>query len=413
MDSLDKSRQAQHIIIDLGSNTIKCGFNYEPYPRYIIPNVMGKIKSNSFSLMKDYNEFYCGLEALHNSSSLDITYPKLENNGKFLSTEEGLNFLEGLFSFLIDEKFKTHEIGIFIIDSIFTSSKEREIIAQILFEKFKIFQLHFEPQSIMTLYSTSKTSGLVVQSGEMTTEIIPIIEGYIISQGICNFPISGHQLTNKFENAYRDIFDINNVSNNYWMAQTIKEQFSEILPSRKSFEELISKKEKNQKEFILPDGNIVELGDEIYEIPESLFNPNIIDVQSESLPNAIIESINRCDISTRKELFNNIILGGGNTFIKGFETRLKSEIDGIKKRSCGIINLEERKYSAWIGASVISSLSNFNKKWISKSDYSKYEGKLFEFDYLFNYSGLSNGKSAREEMGNADAYKKFIMNEQI
>ena len=176
---------------------------------------------------------------------------------------------------------------------------------------------------------------------------------------------------------------------------------------------MISKKEKNQKEFILPDGNIVELGDEIYEIPESLFNPNIIDVQSESLPNAIIESINRCDISTRKELFNNIILGGGNTFIKGFETRLKSEIDGIKKRSCGIINLEERKYSAWIGASVISSLSNFNKKWISKSDYSKYEGKLFEFDYLFNYSGLSNGKSAREEMGNADAYKKFIMNEQI
>ena len=413
MDSLDKSRQAQHIIIDLGSNTIKCGFNYEPYPRYIIPNVMGKIKNNSFSLMKDYNDFYCGLEALHNSASIDITYPKLENNGKFLSTEEGLNFLEGLFSFLIDEKFKTHEIGIFIIDSIFTSSKEREIIAQILFEKFKIFQLHFEPQSIMTLYSTSKTSGLVVQSGEMTTEIIPIIEGYIISQGICNFPISGHQLTNKFENAYRDIFDINNVSNNYWMAQTIKEQFSEILPSRKSFEELITKKEKNKKEFILPDGNIVELGDEIYEIPESLFNPNIIDVQSENLPNAIIESINRCDISTRKELFNNIILGGGNTFIKGFEARLKSEIDGIKKRNCGIINLEERKYSAWIGASVISSLSNFNKKWISKGDYAKYEGKLFEFDYLFNYSGLNNEKPAREELRGGDTYKKYIMNEQI
>ena len=49
MESLDKSRQIQHIIIDIGSNSIKCGFNYEPYPRYIIPNVIGKIKSNSFS----------------------------------------------------------------------------------------------------------------------------------------------------------------------------------------------------------------------------------------------------------------------------------------------------------------------------------------------------------------------------
>ena len=413
MDSLDKTRQAQHTIIDLGSNTIKIGFNYEPYPRYIIPNIMGKIRSNSFSSIKDYNDYYCGLEALHNSSSLNITYPKLENNGKFLLTEEGQNYLEGLFSFLLDEKFKYHEFAIFIIDSMFTSSKERELIAQILFEKFKIFQLHFEPQSIMTLYSTSKTSGLVVQSGEMTTEIVPIIEGYIISQGICNFPISGHHLTNKFENTYRDIFDINNVSNNYWMAQKIKEAFSEILPSSKEFEELISKKEKNKKEFILPDGNIVELGNEIYEIPESLFNPNIIEVQSENLPNIIIDSINRCDISTRKELFNNIILGGGNTFIKGFDRRLKSEIYAIKKRNCGIINLPERKYSAWIGASVISSLSSFDKKWISKSDYGKFEGKLFEFDYLFNYSGLNDEKVANEKMGDAYIYKKLIMSEQI
>ena len=413
MESLDKSRQIQHIIIDIGSNTIKCGFNYEPYPRYIIPNVIGKIKSNSFSPIRDYNEYYCGFDAIYNSPSLDITYPKIENNGKFLLTEEGQNHIEGLFSYLLDEKFKTHEYAVFIIDSIFTSSKEREIIAQILYEKFKIFQLHFEPQSIMTLYSTSKTSGLVVQSGETTTEIVPIIEGYIISQGICNFPISGHQLTNKFENAYRDIFDINNVSNSYWMAQKIKEQFSEILPSSQAFEELISKKEKDKKEFILPDGNTVELGDEIYEIPESIFNPNIMEIQSENLPKCIVNSINRCDISTRKELFNNIILGGGNTFIKGFDTRLKSEIDAIKKRNCGIINLEERKYSAWIGASIISSLSNFNKKWISKSDYAKYEGKLFEFDYLFNHSGLIDEKTANEEIGNADIYKKYIMAEQI
>ena len=68
----------------------------------------------------------------------------------------------------------------------------------------------------------------------------------------------------------------------------------------------------------MPDGNIVDLGNEIYEIPESIFSPNIIEIQSENLPKTIINSINKCDISTRKELFNNIILGGGNTFIKGF-----------------------------------------------------------------------------------------------
>ena len=164
----------------------------------------------------------------------------------------------------------------------------------------------------------------------------------------------------------------------------------------------------------MPDGNTVHLGNEIYEIPESIFNPNIIEIQSENLPQTIINSINKCDISTRKELFNNIILGGGNTFIKGFEIRLKIEIDEIKKRNCGLINLKERNYSAWIGASGISSLSNFSSKWISRNDYSKYEGKLFECDYLFNYSGLGNDRTKIDKKDESEQiYKKLIMPEHL
>ncbi len=416
MASLDKAKKLSHIIIDFGSNSIKCGFNYEPFPRFIIPNVVGKIKNKSFSPIKDYNDYYCGYDALYNSSSIDLSYPRIDNNGKISTDEEGKKDLESLFSYIFNEKLKTHEYtyDIFIVDSIYTSTKEREAIAHILFEKFNIYHLHFEPQSIMTLYSTSKTSGLVVNSGEISTEIVPIIEGYIISQGICNFPIAGHVLTKRFENTYKDIFDINNVSNHYWMAQKIKEEYSQILPSSKEFEELISKKNNDKKEYILPDGNIVELGNEIYEIPESIFNPNIIGMETMNLPQVIIDSISKCDISTRKELYNNIILGGGSTFIKGYDSRLKSEIEGIKKRNCGIINLEERNYSSWIGASGISSMSNFNSKWISRNEYSEHGEKLFERDYLFNYAGLNDGqrkKITNNEIETDEIYKKLIMNE--
>jgi actin-related protein len=268
----------------------------------------------------------------------------------------------------------------------------------------------------MTLYSTSKTSGLVLDSGAMTTEIVPIIEGYIISQGICNFPISGHQLTKRFENTYKDIFDINNVCNQYWMAQKIKEQFAEILPSSKDYEELISKKNENKKEFVLPDGNIVELGNEIYEIPESIFNPSIIEMETNNLPQTVVDSINKCDISTRKELFNNIVLGGGNTLIKGFEGRLKSGIEEIKKRNCGIICLKERNYSSWIGGSGISSISNFSNKWIARNEYFDSGEKLFETNYLFNYGGIVGGKGKSMKANDipeneSEIYKKIIMNE--
>ena len=165
MASIDKAKQLPHIIIDFGSNTIKCGFNYDLYPRFIIPNAIGKIKSKAFSPIKNYNDYYCGYDALYNSSSIDLSYPRIENNGKISTDEEGIKDLESLFSYIFDEKIKTHEYtyDIFIVDSINTSTKEREAIAQILFEKFNIYHLHFEPQSIMTLYSTSKTSGLVVE----------------------------------------------------------------------------------------------------------------------------------------------------------------------------------------------------------------------------------------------------------
>ena len=418
MTSLEKSKQLQHIIIDFGSNTIKYGFNQDPFPKFITPNVVGKIKNKSFSPIKDYNEYFCGYDALYNSSSVDLTYPRIDNNGKIPTTEEGEKELENIFSYIMKEKLKTYDYtyDIFIIDSIYTSVKERQTIAQILFEKFNVYHVHFEPQSIMALYSTSKTSGLVVNSGEISTEIVPIIEGYIISQGIYDFPIAGKELTKRFENTYKDIFDINYVSNHYWMAQKIKEEFSEILPNSKEFEEIIKNKNINKKEYNLPDGNIVELGNEIYEIPECIFNPNIIDMQIDNLPKTILTSINKCDISTRKELFNNIILTGGNTFIKGFESRLKNEIDEIKKRNCGIISLKERNYSAWIGASGISSLSNFKNKWISRNEYFESGGKIFENDYLFNYSGLDDQqrkKVAESEIGTAEIYEKFMMNEQI
>ena len=262
MASIDKTKQLPHIIIDFGSHSIKCGFNYDPFPKFIIPNVIGKIKNKAFSPIKSYNDCYCGYDALYNSAAIDLSYPRIDNNGKISTDEEGIKDLESLFSYIFDEKIKTHEYAydIFIVDSINTSTKEREAIAHILFDKFNIYHLHFEPQSIMTLYSTSKTSGLVVDSGEVSTEIVPIIEGYIISQGICNFPIAGHELTKRFENIYKDIFDINYVNNHYWMAKKIKEEFSEILPSHKDFTELMAKKEIEKKEYNLPDGNVVELG---------------------------------------------------------------------------------------------------------------------------------------------------------
>ena len=416
---LSEPTKCNNIIIDLGSNSIKFGFSSDLYPKYIIPTITGKIRQNTFSPIKGYNNYYCGYDALYNSPSLNLSYPLIDNYGKFSSKIEYLKDFEKLFQYILKDKLQIEQVfnfNIFIIDSIFTSIKEQETIAQILFEKFQIYNLHFEPQSVMTLYSTAKTSGLIVNSGEIHTEIVPIYEGYIICDCINTFPIGGYELTKTFMEKYKKEFEINNVCNKYYMGQKIKEKFCEILPSHKDYEDIIGKNELNKKEYILPDGNIVEIGNEIYEIPESIFSPEILNIKTNNLPQIIVDSINKCSISTRKELLNNIILGGGNTCIKGFESRLKSEINNIKKRNCGIFSIEERNYSAWIGASRISTLGNFEGQWISRTDYFN-KGGIIENDYLFNYNGLNDKKRKQMIINNnnmnPNEMYKIIIREQI
>ena len=75
----------------------------------------------------------------------------------------------------------------------YNSNQDREKIAQIIFEKFNIFNVHVEPQPIMTLFSTSKTTELIFESGDYNTQIVPIFEGFIIPQGVVTTTHSGKQ----------------------------------------------------------------------------------------------------------------------------------------------------------------------------------------------------------------------------
>ena len=176
----------------------------------------------------------------------------------------------------------------------------------------------------------------------------------------------------------------------------------------------MNKSDMNKLEYNLPDGNIIELGKEIFEIPELIFNPDdSFNIQSPNMPEIIVDTINKCEISTRKELYNNIILGGGNTCIKGFDQRLKTEINNIKKKNCGIISLEERGYSAWIGASRICTWGNFDTQWITRTEF--FNRGIIENDYLFNFSGLNDRQINLMMLNNNtdEVYKKYIMREQI
>ena len=72
-------------------------------------------------------------------------------------------------------------------------------------------------------------------------------------------------------------------------------------------------------------------------------------------------------------LYQNNVLSGGSTEIAGLPERLEKEVKDLAPLSSNVkvVAPKERKYSVWIGGSILASLSSFRKCWISSESYNE------------------------------------------
>ena len=105
------------------------------------------------------------------------------------------------------------------------------------------------------------------------------------------------------------------------------------------------------------------MGAERFRAPEILFDPEIIGLEYPGIHQMVVDAINRTDMDLRKSLFGNIVLSGGSTLTKGFGDRLLHEVQrlAVKDMRIKIFAPPERKYSTWIGGSILAGLSTFRK----------------------------------------------------
>jgi actin-related protein len=126
-----------------------------------------------------------------------------------------------------------------------------------------------------------------------------------------------------------------------------------------------------EKSYELPDGQVITVGNERFRCPEALFQPSFLGRESSGIHEATYNSIMKCDIDIRKDLYGNIVMSGGTTMFPGIADRMQKEIVNLAPSTMKvkIIAPPERKYSVWIGGSILSSLSTFQQMWISKQEY--------------------------------------------
>ena len=130
---------------------------------------------------------------------------------------------------------------------------------------------------------------------------------------------------------------------------------------------------KNHVVFKLPDGENINLGEELFQCTEILFNPKIIGNKSDGVHIQLDNAFNILDNDLIPLFLKNIVFSGGSTLIKGFVERLKVELQKNKRIQKSLMSYNEKNInSAWIGGSLVSNLSSFQSEFIDKKEYEEY-----------------------------------------
>merc|ERR1712129_443245 len=124
-----------------------------------------------------------------------------------------------------------------------------------------------------------------------------------------------------------------------------------------------------EKHYEMPDGHVLTFGNERFRCAEVLFKPSFIGSSQEGLHNVVYNCIMRNDFHAQQNLSKNIVLAGGCSMFPGMGKRIHKELKLMANRNWRITAQPERKYSSWIGGSILSSLSTFEEMWITKEEY--------------------------------------------
>merc|ERR1712046_144054 len=85
----------------------------------------------------------------------------------------------------------------------------------------------------------------------------------------------------------------------------------------------------NEKTYELPDGSIIAVGSERFRCPEVLFQPSLIGKEASGIHETTFQSIMKCDVDIRRDLYSNIVLSGGTTLFPGIGERMTKELSAL------------------------------------------------------------------------------------
>ncbi|KAK9074994.1 hypothetical protein SSX86_003313 [Deinandra increscens subsp. villosa] len=358
----------QPLVIDSGSGFVKAGFAGDDDPKVVFRTILGQPRHTS---AVGHNQDLVGGQALLGGGHMIFDSPI--EHGAVTNWDD----MEKIWhhTFYNELRVNPEEHPVLLTEPVLARKVDKEKTTQIMFETFNLPAMFLSKDALLSLYSSGRTTGIVLDIGDGVSQFVPVYEGRVLPQGVTRQNLAGRDLTLYLMKIMleRGYVFTNTVEQE--IVRDIKEKYSYVALDYDEELETAKTSSSVETDYELPDGQSITIGAERFSCAELLFDPYLDGMEAEGIHQTLYKSIMKCsDVEIRKDLYENIVISGGSTMLPGIADRLKKEITALAPPSMSIKVFAEadRKFGVWIGGSLLASLSTFQQMWIFKDEYDEH-----------------------------------------